>query len=126
MGNTHSPFFHCSESMIEVLNKEDTSNDQASVMQLNLKDSNPTEFSSSNTSGATFARPCRPTDPQTSTHSVFPSSSMVGKVNICHVNLDLIRSSNMEIPFFRFLIVRCNKLLHFPKYTPLSLFAGRL
>ncbi|XP_042064638.1 uncharacterized protein LOC121808296 [Salvia splendens] len=65
-----------SESMIELLNKEDTSNDQASVMQLNLKDSNPTEFGSSNTSGATFARPCRPSDPQTSTHSVFPSSSM--------------------------------------------------
>ncbi|XP_047948340.1 uncharacterized protein LOC125194258 isoform X1 [Salvia hispanica] len=66
-----------SESMIELLNKEDTSNDQASVMQLNLKDSNPTEFGSSNTSGAIFARPCRPSDPQTSTHSVFPSSSMV-------------------------------------------------
>ncbi|KAL1563174.1 hypothetical protein AAHA92_05671 [Salvia divinorum] len=67
-----------SESMIELLNKEDTSNDQASVMQLNLKVSNPTEFVSSNTSGATFTRPCRPSDPQTSkSHSVFPSLSMV-------------------------------------------------
>ncbi|XP_057768616.1 uncharacterized protein LOC130988711 [Salvia miltiorrhiza] len=67
-----------SESMIELLNKDDTSNDEASVMQLNLKVSTPREFGLSDTSGATFAKPCRLSDPQTlQPHSVFPSLSMV-------------------------------------------------
>ncbi|KAH6761851.1 hypothetical protein C2S52_019284 [Perilla frutescens var. hirtella] len=80
-----------SESMLELLNKDDTSNDQALTMQLNSKVSAPIEFALTENSAASFAKPCktsplppdfgfrpRPSDPQTSqSHSVFPSLSMV-------------------------------------------------
>lgn len=85
--------FICSERMLELLNKDDISNDTMAPMQLNSKVSIPRESPLSETSVASFAKPCSPSpaspdfgfrlgpaDPRVpQSYSFFPSLSMVGK-----------------------------------------------
>ncbi|KAG6418196.1 hypothetical protein SASPL_120396 [Salvia splendens] len=78
--NTHGYSVH-PEIMTSGVNMEAAS----SVLNVHLERPSENMTAPSDTYGATFAKPCRPSEPQTSqTHSVFSSLSMVGKANISH------------------------------------------
>lgn len=115
--------------MLELLNKDDTSNDQALAMQLNSEVSTPRELTLTETSVVSLAKPCqtstqqpdfgfrpKPSDSQASpSYSVLPSLSMVCKTNICSVNLHAVSPPRWRAHF---------QILHSLEYALLPIFAG--